>query len=285
MSIVPVSSEIIIPERMNSVNTAFIDGTLPVDPSLDEGTKKDHETLTDKNTECKSKDALNSYDQLPDQEIATSENDTLVKNNETPLDNQMNSCNESSISQESNSKAYSETLQATNITSKLNTEEEKSFLNTCIDNRECSIDITQNEGVTSVVKESINSQDLQSANLPPDVCEEQDENINEDKNDSTNILNDTSIDIEISSQLHCDEDEYFPCPFRPMSPQSQLRDLCKRGDAEQLEKFLADMCESEDNENHNVKVSDTQNRQQFSKCIDKSKVSPEQHIQNQDRIS
>ena len=41
MSIVPVSSEIIIPERMNSVNTAFIDGTLPVDPSLDEGTKKD----------------------------------------------------------------------------------------------------------------------------------------------------------------------------------------------------------------------------------------------------
>ena len=128
---------------MSSVVTAFIDGTLPVDPSPDDGSKKDLETLTDNNIECKSKVALNSNDQLPDlQEITASEKGISIKN-ETRSENQTNSCNESGISQDSSSKACKETFQNT---TKLTAEEkDKSFLNTCIDNPESSLDVSQNK--------------------------------------------------------------------------------------------------------------------------------------------
>ena len=78
-------------------------------------------------------------------------------------------------------------------------------------------------------------------------------------------------EVETIGQLYEYEDEDFPSPPRPISPQSQLRDLCKRGDAEQLEKFLNKLSDTEDHEN----LPETTEKFQKVKCtkkIDKDKV-------------
>ena len=82
--------------------------------------------------------------------------------------------------------------------------------------------------------------------------------------------NDAYLDEPLSKEEY--EDVEFPSPLRPLSPQSQLRDLCKRGDADQLEIFLSEMCAPEqapDDVNSSnggiVKIH-------FTKKINKSKV-------------
>lgn len=91
---------------------------------------------------------------------------------------------------------------------------------------------------------------------------------------STNSCNENHVVQKTTDDLCEDDlnDECFLNPPRPQSPQSQLRDLCKRGDAVLLEKFLEGICDEEevqqpiDNQNSGI------HRIYSIRKIDKSKV-------------
>ena len=247
MSIVPVSSEPIITEEMSSVVTTFIDKQLSVDP--------------------------------PNEEIPVKE-EREIKNNidsvsVTDPKTQMNNHNQLSVSQVSEDKQNNETNELIITCDKENVKDDSTkILDTHIDNGQHSIDSTKSE-INPLINEPTNSKFEESAiELSKEVHDEHKSLATENSCNSTNNLNE-ACDDEESGRLRCDEDEYFSCPFRPMSPQSQLRDLCKRGDADQLDKFLDEMCDSEDNGNCVINKSDSQNELKCTKFIDKSKVSLE----------
>ena len=245
MSIVPVSSEPIITEEMSSVATGFIDKKLSVDQPNEEIPEK---------AERKVKDNIDT----------DSDTDSKI---------QVNNHNQLSIPQESEDKQNSETNELKITCDNENIKDDSTRISDAhIDNSKHSTDSTKSE-INPLINEPINSKFEESAiELSKEVHDEHKSFAHENTCSSTNNLNE-ACDVEESGQLRCDEDEYFSCPFRPMSPQSQLRDLCKRGDADQLDKFLDEMCDSEDNGNCVINKSDSQNELKCTKFIDKSKVS------------
>ena len=279
MSIVPATSEVVIPEEMDSTNAGFIDSNLPVNPSIgDEIKKEDHKIMKFADSDTQSEDKSNSVIPLPNTEkILNDVNDISMQKDPLATNSQVNKCNQLDVNQISNNKALSK-----NNEDKINcqtenaaTQNESNMVVTCIvDKSITSSDITQTIIVNSVINESTHliAEKASFTNILPQVNENHNVVINEDNCNSTNNHNGGYVDVEISGLSNCDEDEYFTCPLRPMSPQSQLRDLCKRGDADQLEKFLADMCNLEDTTNCNINEDDTQNRLTCTKSIDKSKV-------------
>ena len=246
MSIVPVSSEPIITEEMSSVVTAFIDRQLSVDPQNEEITVK----------EGKIKDNIDT-------------------DSDTDSKPQVNNHNQLSVSQESEDKQNNKTNESKITSDNENIKDDSTrILDAHIDNCKHSTDSTKRE-INPLINEPTNSKFEESAiELSNEVHDEQKSLVEENTCNSTNNLNE-ACDVEESGQLRCEEDEYFSCPFRPMSPQSQLRDLCKRGDADQLDKFLDEMCDSEDNGNCVINKSDSQNEMKCARFIDKSKVSLE----------
>ena len=88
----------------------------------------------------------------------------------------------------------------------------------------------------------------------------------------SNSYEESKSDIEGSRIVDLEdyEDESFLNPPKPDSPQSQLRDLCKRGDPVQLENFLQEMCveEIEQQEDKDLEDQTVQIRR-----VDKLKVS------------
>ena len=78
--------------------------------------------------------------------------------------------------------------------------------------------------------------------------------------------------MRISGQLDNDQDEDFPCSLRPLSPQSQLRDLCKRGDAGHLEEFLVEICDSQEVQSSIHSQTEGTKKIQCTMKIDKAKV-------------
>ena len=247
MSIVPVSSEPIITEEMSSVVTTFIDGQLSVDPPNEEIPEKE---------KCKIKDNIDS------------DSDTDPKTH-------INNHNQLSVSQVSEDKQNNETNESIITCDNENIIDDSTrIINTHIDNGQHSTESAKSE-INSLINEPTNSKFEESAiELSKEIHDEHKSIANENSCNSTNNL-DEACDVEESGRLRCDEDEYFSCPLRPMSPQSQLRDLCKRGDADQLDKFLDEMCDSEDNGNCVINKSDSQNELKCTRFIDKSKVSLE----------
>jgi hypothetical protein len=92
------------------------------------------------------------------------------------------------------------------------------------------------------------------------------------KSNGTKSCDEVYKNLQITGQLNKDQDEDFPCPLRPLSPQSQLRDLCKRGDADHLEDFLAEICDSEEVQSSIHNQTDGIKKIQCTLKIDKSKV-------------
>ena len=279
MSIVPVTSEGFIPEEMDSINAGFIDSNLPVNPSIgDELKKEDHEIMKFADSDNQSQDKSNPHISLQNTEkILNDVNDISMQKDPLDTDSQVNSCNQLKLYQTSNNKALSKNDEAKINCQNENaaTQDQSNMVVTCIvDKNKTSSDITQTIIVNSVINESTNliAEKASFTNILPQVNENHNVVIHEDNCNSTNNHNRGYVDVEISGLSNCDEDEFFTCPLRPMSPQSQLRDLCKRGDADQLEKFLADMCNLEDTTNCNTNEDDTQNRLTCTKSIDKSKV-------------
>ena len=243
MSIETISSETIMTEEICSVGNDFTDRKLPVDAFSEKTLEK---------TENKTCNNIND-------------------DSNTPSNIHVENDNQISLSQE--------TLYRENSEDKIdckykNLEDNKtSILVACLDNGKHSIDTSQSEIIKPLINEPNHSkfeENSKFVEIANEVQKERKSSYDENNCNSTNNLNEEFIDVEVSGELNCD-DEYFSCPFRPMSPQSQLRDLCKRGDADQLDKFLAEMCDS-DNNDCAINESDSQNELKCTKLIDKSKV-------------
>ena len=100
------------------------------------------------------------------------------------------------------------------------------------------------------------------------------------EHNGTKSCNEGYIDMQITDDIKDEQDEDFPSPLRPLSPQSQLRDLCKRGDADHLEEFLADICDSKDVQDYTDSQTEDNKKNQCTKKIDKSKVSKKFSTEN-----
>ena len=302
MSVAPVSSET-LPEGMSEDNSttlpAFIETKLPIMAQMvkESNVIQTCSFANDNVEDCESKKALasnNPADHL-NKNIATSLIDGALNNT---LGSNVNK-SEDGMELEVTTSNIDSRISKNDITSVETNATVKTCILECYDDEKIKIDneivdlpsktesanrFSTNKYSDSIqtmqklpaLKDSYSTTDTGSEQfsmilLKPDIKE--DTIISEDiKRNGTKSCDEAYIDVQITGQLNNDPGEDFPCPLRPLSPQSQLRDLCKRGDADHLEEFLAEICDSGEIESSVHTRGDGIEKIQCTTKIDKSKV-------------
>ena len=306
MSIAPVSLETTIPQKAGTETSSVIAARFDAKPTLpsqseNENDRKSNDPIMDNEENKEVKVIRSGSDNAIDSSVAvlTTVQDGICKKEQISHKNHNNDVNLEdtcvTYHSEEETENHNDNFNCSKTTTDLSEDsEEEANVEKDVEQHSPIIHV-QNKYKCSygLISNDHNNVSIQNNASIPKVKESTDfKNVDVEKISILQTQPDEGGDIlcdEISSTNSCNEnhvvkktnndlceadlnDEYFLNPPRPQSPQSQLRDLCKRGDAVLLEKFLEGICDEEevqqpiDNQNSGI------HRINSIRKIDKSKV-------------